>query len=483
MLVALAWSSLAFCGEIHDAAAAGDLDAKSDVSLPDGTKLRLENVSYGIRDTNFVPLELVDTTNSKVRTVGYSGWSLHTNMTGLNFWFTRRDTQGNLLDVNNIRDAEILDSHGDVYFVSMVGRSSIANPVLPVGISTVRFPQGNLGWLTFEGAPLHEKRFRLRLGGPNGEYLGEYTIDNPVSAPQDVIWPIRPLPATNIEGDLTFALTKVSFTNSISIIKQPSNTVSSAGSIGPVPRMSDPTFEVREYGVISEEWQPAHVEGWDSSGNYATKRFDATKRYAVPSSLDPGAKAWKFVISFYGTEHARLASNNVAVFTNIAVPQPGELLHVDRSLSVPGMGFQLLALCGPGEVSYLNKTPIGVAKSTDLTPGYNRDFNPAQAGEINERVRSTGLQLAVRIWNATTDDARLTIRAVDDRGREFYAGYGLVSPSSKLPNSKEVNYLQAGSQFPIDYSLELAPDSKTIDLYFCLHHPRIEEFIVPPPIP
>ena len=73
---------------------------------------------------------------------------------------------------------------------------------------------------------------------------------------------------------------------------------------------------------------------------------------------------------------------------------------------------------------------------------------------------------------------------MDDRGREFYAGYSLYGPSSKLPNSKVVNYLQAGgSQFPIDYALELAPDSKTIDLYFCLHHPHIEEFIVAPPEP
>ena len=457
-----------------------DLEAKRDVKLPDGTILRLENVSYGIRDTNYVPLELADATNSKVQTVGYSGWTLHKNPSGLNIWFTHRDAVGNLLDVNTGK-AEILDSRGDVYFVSMVGQSSIANPILPAGISTVRFPQGNLGWLTFEGAPLHEKRFRLRLGGLDGEYLGECIIDNPVSVPQDVIWPIRSLPATNIEGDLTFALTKVSFTNSISIIKQPSNTVSSTGSIGPVPRTCDPTFEVREYGVISREWQPSHVEEWDSSGSYATKHGGAQW-----SSLDPGAKAWKFVVSFYGTEHALLASNNVAVFTNIAVPQPGELLHVDRSLSVPGMSFHLLALCGPGEVAYVNNTPIGVAKATDLTPSYKEDdVSPAQANRIYEHVRSPGVQLTVDIWSATDDDdTRLSIRAVDDRGREFYAGYSLYSPWSKLPNSKVVNYLQAGnSEAPYRYSLELAPDSKTIDLYFCLHHPHIEEFIVPPPKP
>ena len=468
-----------------------------EIKLKDGSSLRLEKITYGVRDTNYIPLGFADMFRIKfgpilpkfiqsrfftnplptVQLSWAAGYTLHNNVVGLNLWFTRRDTHGKLVDVN-IGDAELLDSHGDVFFLSKSGGNMFGRPGKATGITVngYIYPQANLAWLTFEGFPRHEKRIRLRLGERNGAYLGEFTVDNPDLAPQEANWPARALPATNVEGRLSFALTHVSLQSNPAINEQLTNLVPGEGASTQVPRTLAPSFEVREDGILSTEWKTASLEGWDSSSNYATRRGMFT------SSLDPGAKAWKLTVSFYGTEHSALASNEVAVFTNIPVPQPGEILSFNRSLWVSSRSIQLLALCGPGEVTFSNHVPVEAAKSTDLTPSFTTSHTNRGALTY-DHVRSSAFQLAVNFDQRPDVDTRTTIRAVDNLGREFYAGYSLYnSASDQLSDPHQFNLLQTGgSMFPYYYALNLPPDAKTVDLYFCVHHSHTEEFIFRPP--
>jgi len=80
------------------------------------------------------------------------------------------------------------------------------------------------------------------------------------------------------------------------------------------------------------------------------------------------------------------------------------------------------------------------------------------------------------------DDQWLTVRAVDDQGRETYAGetqrYG-DSSGSWVPSS---HYIAKYVGQPVRFlGLNLAPDAKTVTLSVCLHSPRVVEFVFKPP--
>jgi hypothetical protein len=85
-----------------------------------------------------------------------------------------------------------------------------------------------------------------------------------------------------------------------------------------------------------------------------------------------------------------------------------------------------------------------------------------------------------------SDDQRLTVRAVDDQGREFYGhkvNYWNYDPESG-PGSPPVPYIEPWQDSEGGFViLDLPADAKTVDLTLCIHTCRTAEFVFQPPQP
>jgi len=96
--------------------------------------------------------------------------------------------------------------------------------------------------------------------------------------------------------------------------------------------------------------------------------------------------------------------------------------------------------------------------------------------------------LAIPYFAGLDGNHRLTVRAVDDQGREFYGHNFRPKPSQAMSASKRDNADYLDNSEPGDFSFgqtfvafDLPPDAKTVDLYFCVHKCQIVEFTFKPP--
>jgi len=449
----------------------------AEFKLADGSIVRLEKVSYG-KNEKFMPrggwlqrlqdeavahLPAKWTSGFAYRSQSTSSWwnnsVVRTNSDALHIWLTRRDPlSGNYLDVK-IQSAQLLDEHGCAFIATQCGGDNYGQVTNGYCV----------GWFTFEAFPRHERSFRLQLfdNYNYGSNLCEFTVANPAPPPKDASdWSANPLPITNRDRDVSFVLGSLTVKT---------NRDDPKGIRYGSPRQIAPAFEVTEHGVPSHEWEAVDQDLWDGSGNFASE-LSGDSRFLCPQE-----KAWKLAVRFFGSEKSSLASNSVWTLHGLKVPAPGEFTNLNATKEVQGVTLTAISLAGAGNVTYSNNVLVQASPPVDLHQ--NNTFRNSYSGTNSSYYLTANTPHIAMLIPKMSADQRLTVRATDDRGREFYArewAWGGYHPNSAKVN--ELHYLKlydnSGLTFLI---LDLADDSKTVDLTFCIHKARTAEFIFKPP--
>jgi hypothetical protein len=373
---------------------------------------------------------------------GSSSWNnntvIHTNEDALYICVTRRaaDT-GDYADVG-MRQVVLVDEHGCEFVPTRAGGEDDGRLV---GRGSGGY---SVEWFRFEAFPRHERNFRLRFCDfqPTNIPAG-LTLHNPAPLPQIKHWKTESLPISKSNGDLTFILTSAKIrTNDL---PQASWYASS--------RMTDFKYEVREVGQISSNWEALDTELYDSSGNFASS-------LPMGRILCPQESAWKLRVRFFGSEQSRSVSNVSWTLRGLAVPAPGEFVNLGQSNVLQGVEVKAMFFAGPGNFNYSNG---------DASRG-----SPLNVQSNENIVQST--------WNSS----RTYIQSQSGRNNYTYKVQGTVphfyvEPPKPKPGT--INYLQRMSYQTKEAFLgfDLAPDSKTVDVTFCVHGCCTPEFIFKPP--
>ena len=442
--------------------------------LPDGSVLRVEKVSIGKRESFKIggPMRVAKgrvtdwlakrwpsryTASSRTTRSWNNNVPVHTNTDALNIWLTRRDAAtGKYLDVG-YQTAQLTDEHGCIFMATRAGgyEDGLLGPNNIGGYS--------VGWFSFEAFPRHEKnlRFLLRNNGTRSDT--DLTIPNPIPPPGPVNWTVEPLPITKQDGDVAFTLTGVKLETY------------HTGSTAATNRhyIITPSFEVREKGQLTQEWEAMDLELYDGSGNFAwTNNYQSL-------CLCPWESVWKLRVRFFGSEQSASASNSVWKISGVKVPGEGEFVALDATNEVQGVAMKVIALAGSGKVTYSNGKVTQASafengkRANSMSTGYFGNNN------YTIDLASITPHLALEI-GVLSENQRLTLRATDDQGRQVYAQDFNARPTGQ----KEIYYVpHLNSPEPNILILDLPKDAKTVDLSFCIHNARTEEFIFKPPTP
>jgi hypothetical protein len=463
---------------------------RRDQRLADGSYIRLEKVSFGKEEhielgglveklkAKLPPswqAKLPGSTPSRGMSSWYQNTVTHTNEDALYIYISRR-TLGKGYRSVDARFAQLVDEDGCTYAPTQNGgydglRLTPSGTPGPMGYS--------VGWFRFEAFPRREKKFRLLVyDSPGTPYSGafsedhvEFMVSNPAPPPRIANWPVEPLPVTRSQDRVAFILTQVTIkTNADRYYISRQKT-----------KAFDATYQFKEDGQPSTNWEALDTELYDSSGNFVSRAFPAQS-----SLLCPREAAWKLRVKFFGTEGSRAASNAVWTLRGIAVPAPGKFTLLDRSQELQGLTVKAVTFGGAGEFTYSNNIALEASPPEDPPrPNSSRVISwpnnwngryskPQPTYELH--VKSPHLALEVGEMN---DDQRLTVRAMDDQGREFYASKVGWGPSDSPAG---VNYLH--NWYPSEgtfLAFDLPADAKTVDLTFCIHTCRTAEFIFKPP--
>ena len=145
------------------------------------------------------------------------------------------------------------------------------------------------------------------------------------------------------------------------------------------------------------------------------------------------------------------------------------------------MTLTAISLAGAGNDTYSNNVPVQASPPVDLHQ--NNTFRNSYSGTISSYYLTANTPHIAMLISKMSDDQRLTVRATDDRGREFYArewAWGGYHPNSAKVS--ELHYLKLYDTSGLTFLLlDLADDSRTVDLTFCIHKARTAEFILKPP--
>jgi hypothetical protein len=472
--------------------------------LPDGSVLRVERVSYGKRDQNFVPrINVFEDIKAKLASFlpkkwaakiplkGFAGngnwwrWAyVHTNEDALHIWITQRDLTNGFEDVQ-AGAAVIVDEHGCVYPSSQEGGIQLLRGTFRSGGGP---EQSAVSWFTFEAFPRRESKMLLRLykspwGGtaPPSELMAEFLILNPAPKPvNSIAWAIEPLPIEKNYGGVTFRLKGVGFKTNWIDGQTNFSRRSNSWSYSRYPVEMVPEFEVFEGGKPTLEWEALDIELRDSSGNIAPQQWGDH----LSVFLSPREPAWKLTANFFGSERESGASNTVWVMRDVKVPGPAAYTAFTNEQDLDGVQVKPVALTGPGEAVYRGDALSKISEHGSNTANFvsfGAGFGTSVKNSGTEEIVDTVMPyIALRLGDMA-DDQRLTIRAVAPGGAEYYAEpwrYGTnrayadrISYLDKGPIAYHLNY------FPID----LPSDVQTVDLYFCMHRATTVEFVFKPP--
>lgn len=471
---------------------------RRDKSMPDGSILRIEKVAYG-REEHIVPggpFQKIKTSVLKFWRSkfprsrppfagGMSSWWMntvtHSNEPALYIYISRRAPGKGYRSVD-AQFAQVIDEDGCVFSPTQSGGFDDALLSAPGGAGGTGY---SVGWFRFEAFPRHEKNFRFRVyenqtgwvspGSKAGS--AEFSIANPAFPPKTANWPVAPLPITCKQDNISFTLAQIAIKTDQVGFPHPDSGLKNLST----------TFQTAEDGQPSANWQALNQELYDSSGDFVAQQ------YGPLAPLCPRESAWKLRVKFFGSEKSRAASNTVWTLANLAVPAPGQYAVIDQSRELQGVPVKVGTFGGAGDFTYSNAIalhgelhdgPIGNNSST--VASWPKNWNgkrSVQKPTFSMQTRDPHLAIELGDLN---DDQRLTVRAVDDQGREFYGhkvNYGSNDPESG-PDSPVLHYIESWYESEGDFViLELPKDAKTVNLSFCIHTCRVAEFIFKPPQP
>jgi hypothetical protein len=477
-------------------------------SFPDGSIVRIEKVGF---TTNEEEIDIGDQMEKFKKTVfefwqskvlkkppvgpaGMSSWYMNANIRSNEpalYVYVSRRVPGKGYRGVNVQGGQLIDEHGCVYTATQSGGSDDGR-LSGTTSSGMGGTQYSVGWFRFEAFPRREKSFRFRIY-ENAQLTGlhppenipfiELTIANPTEPKKISEWPAEPLPLTSSQDKVSFILTNVAVKSG-----RVDFTGLSEAFIGS-PSGLETGFQVTEDGESSTNWSALYCEMYDASGNYVSS---SPSPYFPLATLCFREPAWKLRVKFFGSEKSRGASNAVWTIANLRVPDAGEYTPVNQSNVLQGVPIRFGCFGGPGEFNYSNGIVL-FSKPPDKYKKYDR-ANPiawpknwtGSKGALKPtfRLEAREPNLAIDIGDLSADQ-RLTVRAVDNQGREFY-GHKLNDWSYSPKSGHSVHpvpymepwYEQEGSFVIVD----LPSDARTVDITFCIHTCRTGEFVFKPPV-
>ena len=463
-----------------------------DCRLPDGTVLHLERVEYASHDDihrTFDPSmgwwadlkgqaglrlggafgqKVADSVHGYLTSTGVDA-PFHTNIGSLRIWMVERSGMSGALRDFEILSGEVVDDHGCVFRATSISGDYYGPSMGYPGHAY------NSWLLTFEAFPRREGQFRLRVLEGKTKTWAEYGISNLAQVTHQIAWTTQPLPITRTDGGVEVILTAIDIkTNrpANGSLPGPAAFDSTNGPYAVVPR-----FEFRENGRPTAAWRAEGFELWDSSSNVTVTG------YGFPGQslfLCPQEPAWRLKAQCYGSEEAQTASNEVWAIRGVKVTAPGEISVNDTNHEFASTSVRWLAMTGPGAVDYSNGTPFAATNrpSVDSTNAVKYTYQPGR-GRVVTRI-SSGCQITLRVRGGDTGQA-LTVRAVDGDGRSYYAEAWKTGRGGVV-ETNVVHYLDQRRWANLNVLIvRLPPDVKTVDVSFCIHNPKTEEFVVKPP--
>lgn len=493
---------LILCGLVLLVACLGALifrqSNRREQSLPDGSIIRIEKVAFSHEEHialggPFAKLKKAALQFWRAKFPGpkpplvgsgMSSWWMntitHSNEPALYIYISRRAPGSGYRSVD-AQSAELVDEDGCVFTATQSG--GFDDGLLSATKSALGGSGYSIGWFRFEAFPRHDKKFRFRVyetqsgfGSPSPkDGFAEFTVANPAPPPKTAAWPVKALPVTLKQDNVSFILAKVAIKTDRIGFPRPDSTWKHLSAV----------YETTEDGQPSTNWQAIYKELYDGSGDFVTQQ------YSPLPPLCPRESAWKLRVKFFGSEKSRAASNAVWALTNLAVPAPGQYTVINQTRELQGVPVKVGTFGGSGDFTYSNifalhgaplDRPIEHESSTIVSwPKNWTGKRSLQRPTFSLQTRKPHLAIDLGELN---DDQRLTVRAVDDQGREFYGhkvNYWNYDPESGL-GSPPLPYLESWYESEGSFViLDLSKDSKTVDLTFCVHACRTAEFVFKPP--
>ncbi len=312
---------------------------------------------------------------------------------------------------------------------------------------------------------------RVLEGTP--KLLGEMVVHNPAPPSTPANWGVQSLPITNTVGDVSFVLTE---------LKVKTNFSRKEVRFGP-PISLAPKYEIIEDGQPSTNWQALDAELFDSSGNFASKMFGEEVGF-----LSTREAAWKLRVRFFGSESSHSASNATWTLRDLEIPARGAFTNLESSQELQGVMIRVIAFAGVGDYIYSNNIPTAISAS-DVPGGDSSvkvSWNNTGRGRSTETytVHALTPHLMVEVGKLT-DDQRLTVRATDEQGREYYAYQWHPYGNNPKPKGKpaKIRYLdkQYGQTEATFLTFDLPADARMVGVTLCVHACTMPEFIFKPP--
>ena len=165
----------------------------------------------------------------------------------------------------------------------------------------------------------------------------------------------------------------------------------------------------------------------------------------------------------------------------------GKFTWLTTAQDLAGVPVKAVTFAGPGDFVYHDEIPIRAdplkdpQQKSSLQESWN--YNGRNSNTATYTAHGLKHHLYVAVGDLG-DDQRLTIRAVDEQGRKFYAREWFPWRPTEPGNSKpdEIYYMEKAysqQQEPF-YMLDLPADCKIVDLDFCVHTCFAPEFIFKP---
>ncbi len=283
----------------------GDVGPKPRATLPDGSIVTLESVTYGTQHEF-----MFDDGNwqSRIRRAlprflrrffrGGNSTMTSTGPNGLVLWVTHYDpATGRYATPASIYNLEVADEHGCATRISSYGTTGGGRPGLLISSYALdTFPRR---------APTFKFRVWTRPPGEQ-KVVAELEVPNPSRGPFPVRQP-QPLPQVRTNGELTIALKNIR--------------------LGRGGGYIIPEIELRKNGVRADGWTPNMLGLDDATGN---------SHYSPLCTNEP---AWKLKYDFYRNARATFAATEIWTLTNLPAPATQQVHTLTATGAVRGVRF------------------------------------------------------------------------------------------------------------------------------------------------
>ncbi|HUR45532.1 MAG TPA: hypothetical protein VMZ27_06580 [Candidatus Saccharimonadales bacterium] len=219
--------------------------------------------------------------------------------------------------------------------------------------------------LILRSFPRRQKEFLFRLLDREGQVLGTFTVQNPMTGlfPE---WQSLPLPQTQTYGPVSLTLKG---------------------------------FEERVNGrwtnVIAQWGLQASDPAWTGAKARSQTFLDPTGNEGW--HLSPREPVWKVRTLLYRDYSDRFSPSEQLIVTNILLPAPGSFTAIDQGATCAGVGLKVLVLASAG--------------SFGLSNGVTRFMLPASQG-ISGHSISSGSGGTIETWGSATPFLMLEARNV-----------------------------------------------------------------------